>query len=180
MIKPIGFLLLIMSIISCKPGSHSRVMNQIDSLQLMLDSSEMALKSIDSAKVREMGITSGKNLKDANSNIKDSLKLEDGLLLSDYKYVHKAFDKYPEKNETFFEEIAFSKKQLTDLYSDLEKNLIDSAKAVEYYDGEEVAIHHINKNITAFVNIIKQKIIFFEENGLKIESLRDSLIRKNQ
>ena len=173
----LSFLFYAGFIASCT-SPHQGYINQVDSLNVLVDSSEKMFLSIDTSLVYG-------NLRTAESNFQevsayyDTLTREIAFLLDEYYSYKKAYKKWGGKIKPFYDEFEVVRMQLEDLKTDLEKDLIPQEKIDEYYEHEMLHIHDMMEIVVSMKTGLELIHPKFDAANEKVSLLLDSLRQEN-
>jgi hypothetical protein len=145
---------------SCNNGSE-RYRNEIamlDSLVLALEKAEGQFKSIDSEKVVKTYSALNELLEQTGELIKDTLKKEEAVLLSDFRSIRKPLKEYKSRVTILKTEIGVTKDQLSHLSHDLRKGLMKEEDVDKNVQSEVTLAKTLLSSITIMASIIPQQL----------------------
>ncbi len=162
---------------SCQ-SPHQSYIDQIDSLQVLVDSSEQMFQSIDTSLVYGNLRTAESNFEEV-SNYYDTLTRDVAFLLDEYYAYRKAYKKWGGKIKPFYDEFEVVRMQLEDLKTDLKKDLVPADKIQEYYDHEMIHVNDMMEIVVSMKTGLELIHPKFELSDQKISTLLDSLRQEN-
>ena len=108
---------------------------QLDSLLVLMDSAKSVVHKLDSGLIFQRRTQINKNLYKISASA-DTMPREDIFLIDKYSSYFKAYSKWSGQIEMLYDEVEIVPMQLTNLKTDLSKNLIEEEKIAEYVKTE--------------------------------------------
>ncbi|GAB4248929.1 MAG: hypothetical protein Kow0079_01350 [Vicingaceae bacterium] len=173
--KKFAILNVLIAVILCSCTHNKKEIGEVTSLEQLLTDTEELLHSVDTTKVFPVAKSIEKDLKYIQLNYKDTMDKSLAIKLNTYHSNRKALLYFVRNYKTFLEEIAFSKKQLTDLKEDLKNNTLDMTKYPDYYKNEQTAIVNLNNNISRAVEGVNVTLPNIDKVKPTIDSLLNVL-----
>lgn len=166
---------------ACGSNEYMQEVATIDSLQIELDEAVLTYQQWDIDSLDAIHATMQKQINIAKDLIRagrDTLSLEDGITLGDYKSSSKVFRDVKSKSVHFQSEIKVSESQLTNLKKDLQNGTIANKDSIKLYmDAEKEAvgqlIETLNQNNKKFeLGMMKYEALYPKVTAL-LEELRN-------
>jgi len=165
---------------ACSPGYNKEQMAKADSLLGHLDNVTTKLESMDTVIVDKYYRTANEALKFIQDNYTDTMEKEAGFLLSDYQVTRKSLRRL---RETYIEEVdmlEYSRKQLSDLKTDIKNNLLTEEHFNEYFNAESEAVSRLIESIENMSSWHQSTIKKFEERNPKVQKIVEELKQKQK
>lgn len=148
---------------------------EIDNMLQRLDSLEKNYQKIDTALLKEIQVKVKSDIKNMEQQF-DTLPPDIAFYLSEYAYpLKKQYKRVLQRFPDWKESIEYSRQQLNDLKHDLQKNLIDSAKAFQYLNNEKNFLMSIESEINELGNAAMNYAKTFDSKQQRLYHLVDSL-----
>jgi DNA polymerase I-like protein with 3'-5' exonuclease and polymerase domains len=170
-VKIIGLSLmavLCLTISSCLNTKNSKHLNTIDSLYTVLDSVKIKLQSLDSSKVKSTFSDYKENIEKIKLFFDDKKDDSTWSTITTYGVIRKPLKEYTKTADSFWEEIAFSRKQLDSLKSDIKAKDIPEDKIKEYTKSEVEAVNSLNQQVTIVITRTKESMHLYDSLNPKI------------
>lgn len=162
----------------CKNEEKETSIKQIDSLLTVKSDllNQIEATQFDSVKLFYSMITKDNEiLKRKLFGLPSSEKLKKNLI--DYGTIEKGFKKIPKRIQEFKKELEISEKQLNDLKSDLENDLLETEDFQTYYNEEKAIMDRISGEIGNILKVLNDHIRNFHELKPVIALFTDSLLK---
>lgn len=176
MLRLFFFGLILVTNISCQHINTEKELSQIDSLKTIIHDAEIIFKEVDINQVKTVHEQMSNQIMLAKSIYGDSIEWEKAKVLTKYYGVSKSLRKYINKQSYLTEELAFSKQQLMDLSTDLERNIIPIDSFNLYFETECAAAKNLRTVIRSEVNNAKTNMDSYEDFS---EQIREVLEGQN-
>lgn len=137
------FLPVLLEIVSCKSTSHKRELEQVDSLQKIMDETRAKFSSIDSSEIRKRYDLMLYNMAVVYRINSDTLDPETEILVAEYRFIKNLFKSYLKRRPDLQLGIDYSVKQLGDLEGSIRDGSLDMSKFREYYATEMLAAEEL-------------------------------------
>ena len=164
-----------MMIISCSDHPYQSELDEIEDLELILDSARNSYSSID---LEEIVIVKSNIEADRNSLINyvndnaDSASTQIGTLIDDLRIALKYLKKLEGNRSQIEEQILYSTDQLSNLEHDLKNNVLRANDVDSYMKDERVAIKSLKKAIDEVKHYSSLGVLKYERNKTMIDSLK--------
>ncbi len=167
--------ILISLAFSCSKPEKDDMLLKIDSLQTSLKQLEENMQEITIRQAKDMYATYSMNVNKLKKYI-DTQK-EDSLFidLKNYSFIRTPLKKFVKKQPKWEEEIAYTRKQLDDLYQDVTTNAISPETFTTYFNSEAEAIAQLNNEIPVYVKHMKEQMVNFDTLNPRIEEIIKNL-----
>ncbi|MGQ0828045.1 MAG: hypothetical protein ACT4ON_06595 [Bacteroidota bacterium] len=154
---------------ACNPSDKYKAdIQQLDSLSHLLDSSQMKLLMIDTAKILTIETQLKANLDSVEQNSSDTISREQALLLSEYSSSQNVFEKIKQEYVKLSSEIKRSKTQILNLIHDLTKGNLEEEQAAKYVQEEKNIANDLIKSVDVLEGVTKETLEKFETNNPKV------------
>ncbi len=162
-------------------NSDPKVISRIDSLLKVLDTTNKIASTIDFSKEKENAKKIEEDLALIQTNFKDTLDKEMGILLFAYKGIIEEGEEEGSKSENYSnmlkKELDFSKTQLINLKHDFEKTDLTPEDFKKYFETEAIAVSKLNLFVKDKQEEFLRKEKQFSEMQPKVQAFIDSLPR---
>lgn len=162
---------LLLSFFSCRNVSIDKELRLIDSLEVVIVDAEKQLGQIDINALAEAKKVISADLDVLKEYYADSLELELVKFLDGYNQINRSLRKYLQANSYLSSEIDYSKEQLTNLRTDLSKNILSVDSFNVYIKVEAIAIKELATTINGKVSSIPGLISRYEESKPRIKEI---------
>jgi ElaB/YqjD/DUF883 family membrane-anchored ribosome-binding protein/regulator of replication initiation timing len=156
---------------SCTSKADEAKIQSIDTLLKTLNDAEEMLLSVDAQKVDKKLAEINETADFLNTHLRDTIDKETAIEVSEYLRYKKALRFYKENYPEFIEAVNTSRKQLSDLKTDVENGVLDNEKFNEYYNNEMRIVLDISQNIDRAVNGVNLALNKIEEKRPVIEKV---------
>lgn len=148
----------------------SRFISQVESLEKTIFASEQSLQGIDTSKIGNYFRISNENLKFIQENM-DTMDKQTAILVADYSASRKSLRMFLENYSDVSKELGYSKKQLNDLKTDIEKNLVAEDKFTDYYSAESKSVDKLSELVENLVQWYSSALKMYEAKSPAVERL---------
>lgn len=146
---------------SCSGPENAKEVASLDSVRTRLDSAEMLLMSIDSAKItatiaqvqKDMAFVQETLSKMPEDSVMDR---ETATFLTDYRSVLKPYKLFIRERAKLASDIDYSQKQITSLMHDLEKGIVEESDVPKYVDTEKGEAENVIHNTNMIAGTIRE------------------------
>jgi hypothetical protein len=168
----LSMLLLAVSFTACTTVSQEDL-DLITGLENRVSAVESKVMSINLEEVSSTAQTVASNMDFMKENYRDVSNREFVIAtLSDYRAIRKPMSKYSSKQSAFIKEVAYTKNQLKNLRSDLQKKDIDKDAFITYVETEAKAVSVLESKATAACNqVLALQERFNELNPIVLEAI---------
>lgn len=160
---------------SCKPSITEQRLQKIDSLIVIVDSCELALKKIEYNKVVEYHNNAEAQLDFISKHYLDTIPAELGMFLSDYRADRKSLGRLKKSYDDQLNEINYSKEQLTDLRGVVEQKKLTDEEYTEFFSMENESVFMLKKMVENMKYWYATSKEHYEKANPRVESIVDSL-----
>lgn len=174
-----NFLFLLFAIltisISCKNTKNHPQLATIDSLNLVIDTIEKTINTVDSAEVTKTYVEYQKNIKQIKLYFND--QKEDSLwsTITAYGVIRKPLKEYKKNISEFFNNIKYSRKQLDSLRTDIKADNISEEKVKAYTKSEAEAVNSLNQQVKIIIPHTVEMMHLFDSLNPKVIIIIDKL-----
>jgi len=164
--------IIILIAVSCgtKTDKNEQLV-KIDSLKMIIDRMELKLNEIDFGKANKALIEYRLNMNDIVAHIEKELDTVSGKYLMAYTEVKAPLKSFVKHQPQIKKDIAKARKQLDDLYHDVEKELINEDKFEAYLNAESDSIFILNNWVSENVDKVKEQILNFDSLNPRIKDI---------
>jgi hypothetical protein len=138
---------------------------------MILDKLELKLNEIDFKKANEKYMEYQENMKDIVTHIEQETDTVLGNYLMTYSNIKGPIKTYIKNHKGIKKEIIRARKQLEDLYHDVENNIVDKEKFEAYFKTESDSVLKLNNWITTNVGKAKENLKVFDSLNPKIKEI---------
>ncbi|MFH2143854.1 MAG: hypothetical protein ABIJ97_15625 [Bacteroidota bacterium] len=107
------------------------------------------------------------------NGLPESLEMRNNLI--NYGTIEKGFKKIPNKLKEFKNELQLSEKQLNDLLSDIQNNLLSTEEFHAYFSDEKSILLKMQYEIVRIINVLDKQIQDFHKLKPVVDLFTDSL-----
>lgn len=162
----------------CKNEEKETNIKQIDSLLTVKSDLLNQIETIDFDSVNlyySLIMKDNEILKRKLFGLPSSEKMKKNLI--DYGTIEKGFKKIPKRMQEFKKELEISEKQLNDLKSDVENDLLEAEDFQTYFNEEKAVLDRISGEINNILKVLNDQIRNFHELKPVIALFTDSLMK---
>ena len=158
-------------ITSCSSNKFSKQITQIDSLNVVLDSSFSKLNSLDTSVVQSYYLKYSDNIKLIRNNFKEKEKEDEEIwsIITRYGMIKKPLRDFKKNFVKYSKEISISHKQLNDLKSDIKNNILTKDQIIQYIKEESEFVKYINVSVSGLMENTKIYFNQYLELNPKVE-----------
>lgn len=171
----IGIAILFTGISSCTSTKNHPQLSTIDSLNLVLDTLEKTLNSVDSAKVNKTFSEYQGNIKKIKEYFDDKKDDSTWSTITVYGVIRKPLKEYKKNISVFSENILYSRKQLDSLKSDIKANNIPEDKIKEYTKAEVDAVYSLKQQVNIIIPHTLETLHLFDSLNPKVIKIIEKL-----
>ncbi len=159
---------------------YLKEVKQLESVLVIIDSSQINYKSVDTAKIRQYTAALNSNIAFVTEyNKHDTLTREQSQLVSEYSSSLRSFEVIIKQYKEVGQELLESKEQIENLIHDLKIAKIEDAKVPVYVQDELIAEARAVRTAGIIVNSSKLNSEKFEKNNPKVSELIELLKKKS-
>ncbi|MFC2100806.1 hypothetical protein ACFLRZ_03150 [Bacteroidota bacterium] len=149
----------------------SEQLAKIDSLKMIIDQMELKLDEINMDEVNKKFLEYQLNMKEIVAHIEKEMDTVSGKYLMAYTKVKGPIKSFIKYHPSLKKDISKARKQLEDLYHDMENNLVDMKKFEEFVKTESDSIRYMNNWISEYVVKVKEQLVNFDSVNPKVKEI---------
>ncbi len=166
-----------MLITSCERGTeYANEIILLDSLKTDLSELQASLQDFDAESLMMIDSVVRAKADILNEGINDTLGKEEWMLLGNYtKAINKRLDKFDRRLDKLENEIDTSFRKIDDLKVDLENNVWERSKAMEYVTAEREKVVELSSTSRILKEKAARALEVYHEQHEKVDSLMDRI-----
>jgi hypothetical protein len=171
-------LALMLMLFSCGTR-YTKEIAKVDSLQVVLGKIDTVFNTLDSARIGQIAKEIKLNLIFLQNNCSDTISEEMAEFLDEYNSVSETLELVNKRLSEMAIELKNSKKQLADLRSDLEHNILKAEQVKVDMEREAAATKGIQESIDVLLKVLKDNAALFEKDDSKVKELIEKIKNKS-
>ncbi len=165
------FYLTIILLFACKPSMSDKQKEELNNIEVLIDSSEYYLSSIDSIFAIEATNNFNSNVNYIKNDMVDTLDNDIMLFIDKYYGLRKGFRKLGEKYLGTMAEFKISNEQIENLKHDINNGLVEPNQLDQYLELEKKNIELVFESSKTIAKVNKNLVPLYEKMNPKIDSL---------